>query len=113
MPGRLRWRLRSTSVKIPVPGSAVAFYPRSLPTNAYVAFGGSNYQIEVFDPDPARMRKLIASGAIQPVASNAPGAVSGETVNAVPVSRLDLLPSTARASGVLGGSTARYRVRAD
>jgi hypothetical protein len=83
---------RPDSVRIPIPGSAVAFYPRAVPTNAYVAFGGSNYQIEVFDPNPSRMRRLIATGAIQPVSPNAPGAVSGSTVTAATVARLALLP---------------------
>ena len=78
---------RSTSVKISSPGRAVAFYPQASPTNAYLALPGSNYQIEVFDPDPAHMRGLIASGAIQPVT----GVALGATAVALP--KLESLPA--------------------
>src|SRR5262249_53682811 len=38
-----------------------------LPTNVFVAYPGSSYQIEVFDPIAAVARNLVSSGAIQPV----------------------------------------------
>jgi hypothetical protein len=78
---------KSTSVRISSSGRAVAFYPRSSPTNAYLAFPGSGYHIEVFDPDPVRMRALISSGAIQPVNGVAVGAT------AVTLPKLEALPA--------------------
>lgn len=37
------------------------------PTNVYFAFPKSNYQIEVYDPQPGRARRLVASGKIRPL----------------------------------------------
>jgi hypothetical protein len=84
---------RAGSVKIPVSGNGVAFYTRSSPTNVYLAFRGSNYQIEVFDPRPGRARRLVARGQIQPVFPNAPGATTTSSVTAASVSRLTALPA--------------------
>jgi hypothetical protein len=58
---------RSTSVRVPVPGGGVALYGRSLPTNVYVAFPGSNYQVELFDPSPARARAVVSAGLVRPL----------------------------------------------
>jgi hypothetical protein len=38
-------------------------YPKSI----HLAYPGSDYQIEVYDPSPSAGRKLVASGAIAPV----------------------------------------------
>jgi hypothetical protein len=54
-------------VSFPVPGSGLAVYSNSTPTNVYVAFPGTNEEIEVFDPSPKHARALIASGQIAPV----------------------------------------------
>ncbi len=48
-------------------GGVGAFESGDDVTNGYVAFPGSNYQIEVFDPTPGAARKLAASGKIVPV----------------------------------------------
>jgi hypothetical protein len=80
---------RSSSVKLPV-SKGVAFYSRSTPKNIYLAFPGSNYQIEVFDPDPQHARQLVAQGQIEPVspvaqtASTAPTAASPAQLKALP-----------------------------
>jgi len=58
---------QADAVPVPVPNGGVAFYQRRLPTNIYVAYPGSNSQIEVFDPSPARARQLVSSGAVEPV----------------------------------------------
>jgi hypothetical protein len=50
-----------------VKGGGTAVVNENLPTSVYVAFPGSKYQIEVFDPDPARALKLVTSGQIQPI----------------------------------------------
>ena len=54
-------------ISFPAPGSGIAVYSQSSPTNVYLAYPDSNVQIEVFDPSPARARGLITSGQIAPV----------------------------------------------
>jgi hypothetical protein len=46
----------------------LAVYNQSAATNVYLAFPGSKYQIEVFDPNPSRARQLVRSGTIRPIA---------------------------------------------
>src|SRR5205807_1091001 len=58
---------RSDSVRVPIGGHGVAFYARGNPTNIYLAFPGSGYQIEVYDPSAARARQLVVSGQVTPV----------------------------------------------
>jgi hypothetical protein len=50
-----------------VAGGALAVVYATHPTSVYLAFPGSNFQIEVFDPSPARARQLVTSGRIVPV----------------------------------------------
>ena len=54
-----------------IPGGGVAFQYKNRPTNVYLAYPGSNYQIEVFDPSPARALGLVTSGQIKPVGAPA------------------------------------------
>lgn len=49
----------------PVGGFAV--YSTAQPSNVYLAYPGSNVQIEVYDPSPKRARGLITSGQVAPV----------------------------------------------
>ncbi len=49
------------------PNDGFAVYDRSHPTNVYLAYPGSDLQIEVFDPSPKRARRLITSGQVTPV----------------------------------------------
>lgn len=51
----------------PVPGGGIAVYGISKPTNVYVAYPGSNVQIEVFDPSSTRALLLATSGRVVPV----------------------------------------------
>lgn len=51
---------------IQVPGGGTALVSKGS-TSVYLAYPGSEYQIEVFDPDPARARQVAKSGRIQPV----------------------------------------------
>jgi hypothetical protein len=46
----------------------LAVYNQSAPTNVYLAYPGSKYQVEVFDPNPSRARQLVRSGTIRPIA---------------------------------------------
>jgi hypothetical protein len=50
-----------------VKGGGTALVNGKTPSSVYLAYRGSKYQIEVFDPNPARARKLVTSGKIQPV----------------------------------------------
>ena len=49
------------------PHNGLAVYDTSHPTNVYLAYPGSNLQIEVFDPSATHARELITSGAVAPV----------------------------------------------
>ena len=51
------------------PKGGVAVYSDSRPTNVYLAYPGSDVQIEVYDPSPSRARSLVASGRVVPVGS--------------------------------------------
>jgi len=49
------------------PRKGLAVYSTSQPTNVYLAYPGSDVQIEVFDPSAERARSLITSGRVGPV----------------------------------------------
>jgi hypothetical protein len=51
------------------PNGGIAVYDTSRSTNVYLAFPGSNVQIEVFDPSASRARALVTSGQVVPVGS--------------------------------------------
>lgn len=53
--------------RLTAPGGGLAVYSTSQPTNVYLAYPGSNLQIEVFDPSAERARKLVTSGQVAPV----------------------------------------------
>lgn len=50
-----------------VKGGGTALVNENAPSSVYVAYRGSEYQIEVFDPDPDRALMLVKSGKIQPI----------------------------------------------
>jgi hypothetical protein len=50
-----------------LPKGGFAVYNNSTPTNIYLAYPGSDVQIEVFDPSAVRARELIQSGRVVPV----------------------------------------------
>jgi len=83
---------RSDSVRIPLHGG-VAFYSKSAPGNIYLAYPGSDYQIEVFDPSPTRAQELVASGRIAP-AKTSSAASSRAPAHAVSLTALKTLAST-------------------
>ena len=49
------------------PGGGIAVWNPSLPTNVYVAFPGSDTEIEVFDPSPRKALRLVTTGRVAPV----------------------------------------------
>jgi hypothetical protein len=55
------------SVKISIGGGAIAVYSRGHSKNVYVAYPGSNFQIEVFDPKADAAKRLVTSQSIAPV----------------------------------------------
>jgi len=57
-------RVGSVPVKL---AGAEAFYSKSKPTSVYIAFVGSDSQIEVYDPVPARALAAVKSGQVRPV----------------------------------------------
>jgi len=52
---------------VPAPGGGIAVYATNAPTNVYVAFPGSDEQIEVFDPSAKRALRLVKTGRVAPV----------------------------------------------
>lgn len=46
---------------------AVAFYTKAKPTSVYVAFEGSDYQIEVYNPNAADALAAVKNGLLKPV----------------------------------------------
>jgi hypothetical protein len=57
----------SGSTTIDVGPDGVAFSSQKTPTSVYVAYRGSNSQIEVYDPTPGRARELVTSGQVAAV----------------------------------------------
>jgi hypothetical protein len=51
------------------PRGAIAVYSNSRPTNIYLAYPGSDEQIEVYDPVPGNARTLVDAGRVVPVGS--------------------------------------------
>ena len=58
----------SGAVTFRTPRGGLAVYNQSAPTNIYVAYPGSKYQIEVFDPNPSEARRLVRTGTVRPIA---------------------------------------------
>ena len=58
---------RKDSRAVRAPAGAVAFYSTSRPQSVYLAFVGSDLQIEVFHPTPREARRLVESGRVRPV----------------------------------------------
>jgi hypothetical protein len=78
-------------VRIPVGKGAVAFYSPARPTNVYVAYRGSDYQIEVFDPSAKNARGLVASEKIQLIPGSTGASTRASSNGAVALTRLQLV----------------------
>ena len=50
-----------------VAGGGLAFQYKGRPTSVYVAYPGSAYQVEVFDPSPSRAVQVVTSGQLKAV----------------------------------------------
>jgi hypothetical protein len=53
-----------TQVAIKLRGGGLAVFDRTYPKSIHLAYPGSEYQIEVFDPSSARVRNLVSSGQV-------------------------------------------------
>jgi hypothetical protein len=82
------------TVRLAAGNGAVAFYRKDRPTNVYVAFPGSNYQIEVFAPSAGDAQELVSSGHIRPLQGSAAApAASRATAVATSPAKLKKLAS--------------------
>ena len=48
-------------------GGGIAVINPRFPKSVYIAYPGSNYEVEVFDPSLAHARQLVSSGQITAV----------------------------------------------
>jgi hypothetical protein len=58
---------KSADESFAAPADGLAVYAKGAPTNIYLAYPGSNVQIEVYDPSPSHARSLIREGRVAPV----------------------------------------------
>ena len=58
---------RSGETSFIAPKCGFAVYSTERPTNIYLAYPGSDVQIEVYDPSAERARGVVASGQVVPV----------------------------------------------
>ena len=58
---------RGDARTVQAPAGAVAFYTTARPQSVYLAYEGSDLQIELFHPTPRQARKLVSSGRVRPV----------------------------------------------
>jgi hypothetical protein len=58
---------RAGARRVRAPAGAVAFTTTSRPQSVYLAYEGSDLQIELFHPTPQQARRLVESGRIRPV----------------------------------------------
>jgi hypothetical protein len=64
---RLRMLARNRGRITSVRGGGRAVISRAKPTSVYLSYPGTDLVIEVFDPSPARARRLAISGRVVPV----------------------------------------------
>jgi hypothetical protein len=50
-----------------LPGGGIALVDTTYPKSVHLAFPGVDYEIEVYDPSPARARAVAVSGDVRPV----------------------------------------------
>jgi hypothetical protein len=58
---------RQDARHVQAPAGAIAFYTTARPQSVYLAYEGSDLQIEVFHPTPREARRLVESGSVRPV----------------------------------------------
>ena len=88
-----------SAVRIPVGNGAVAFYRSARPTNVYIAYRGSDYQVEVFAPSAKDAQGLVASGKIQLIPGSTAASTHASSTGAVALTRQELV-DRAKGAGV-------------
>jgi hypothetical protein len=63
----LRQGRRPGSTLVPTRDGGEALIDPEHPKNVYLAYPGSGWEIEVFDPSPSRARRLAVGGNVRPV----------------------------------------------
>jgi hypothetical protein len=58
---------RKGAITAPLPGGGIVVTNTSTPTSVYLADQGSDYQVEVYDPDPRTALRLATSGEVVPL----------------------------------------------
>jgi hypothetical protein len=53
--------------EVRIPGGGIAFVDKDDPRSVHLAYPGVDYQVEVYDPSPARSLHVARSGAVRPV----------------------------------------------
>ena len=89
---------RKDSTLVPVGNGAIAFYSAAHPTSVYLAYRGSNYQVEVFDPSASEARQLVSAGRITAVKGGS-SSTTGPQGGAVALDENALKQRAAAASG--------------
>jgi hypothetical protein len=78
--------MKTGSIEVVAPKSAVAFYYRSRPENVFMAYPNSAYQIELFDPSAPGSKALVEAGTVESIsaaASNGEQAVTPAQLRAL------------------------------
>lgn len=55
---------QETQVAITLPDGGLAVYDKSNPKSIHLAYPGTEYQVEIFDPSSSRVRSLVSSGKV-------------------------------------------------
>jgi hypothetical protein len=100
---------KKSSTRIDVRDGAVAFYGAAHPTSVYVAYPGSAYQIELFDPSAGEAHRLVASGQIR-LAPGSKSTATGAQLGAVALDANGLKTRAAAAHGAVYWAGAQRNV---
>jgi hypothetical protein len=65
--GLKRIARRQGSVSFTIPDSGFAVYSRARPNSVYIAYPGEDVQVEIYDPNATRARRLARSGRVRPI----------------------------------------------
>ncbi len=99
-------------------GSGIAVLDNGYPQSVHVAYPGVNYQVEVYDPTPARAMQLVSSGRLRHLgrlqaSPSAAATPSGAEADRGLRRRAEVPRRQARSPDLLGRAEAGVHVRAD
>jgi dipeptidyl aminopeptidase/acylaminoacyl peptidase len=98
------------STRIDLGSGAVAYFGSAHPTSVYIAYRGSNYQIEIFDPSAGAARRLAASGQLR-LAPGSKSTASGAQLGAVALDAKGLKGRVATMNGPVYWAGAQRNVK--